>query len=179
MADTSPRHLAVLISGQVRHANVSFFSPNPVLGLSPLQLYVRMRHAMPSPWRAELFLCAERPVSGHPALEHADFAGVWAFNASSQFERLALCLQHVDRHHHRAHDAFLRVRPDMLMLGPLPPSFFPADDPRAVLVKWNRYNPAFIRGDTLREHVICGACDRKPRHSRQQPPPCEAASECM
>ena len=97
MADTSPRHLAVLISGQVRHANVSFFAPNPVLGLSPLQLYVRMRHAMPSPWRAELFLCAERPVSGHPALEHADFAGVWAFNASSQFERLALCLQHVDR----------------------------------------------------------------------------------
>ena len=160
MADTSPRHLAVLISGQVRHANVSFFAPNPVLGLSPLQLYVRMRHSMPSPWRAELFLCAERPVSGHPALEHADFAGVWAFNASSQFERLALCLQHVDRHHHRAHDAFLRVRPDMLMLGPLPPSFFPADDPRAVLVKWNRYNPAFIRGDTLREHVICGACDQ-------------------
>ena len=43
MADTSRRHLAVLISGQVRHANVSFFSPNPVLGLSPLQLYVRMR----------------------------------------------------------------------------------------------------------------------------------------
>ena len=88
MADATPRHLAVLISGQVRHANVSFFAPNPVLGLSPLQLYVRMRHAMPSPWRAELFLCAERPVSGHPALEHADFAGVWAFNASSQFERL-------------------------------------------------------------------------------------------
>jgi hypothetical protein len=35
MADAAPRHLAVLISGQVRHANVSFFSPNPVLGLSP------------------------------------------------------------------------------------------------------------------------------------------------
>ena len=49
MADATPQHLAVLISGQVRHANVSFFAPNLVLGLSPLQLYVRMRHAMPSP----------------------------------------------------------------------------------------------------------------------------------
>jgi hypothetical protein len=154
-----PLGMAVLISGGMNHANVSFFEPNPVLMLSPMQLYLRLKHTMPSPWAAHLFLCGDQSESMHPALERAGFSGAWSFKAADQFERMLICLTRVEQNHAGVHDAYLRVRPDMLMLGPMPLISL-AENPRTLLVKWNRYNPSFLRQGVMRDELICGMCDQ-------------------
>lgn len=158
---SQPQHLAVMLSGELRNGASSLVQPNAVVGLSPLELYVRLQRTARWPTRAHLFACFNRPLNITPSVRsmlQPAFASIWAIDASSQFDRLLQCLLLVEARYPGRHSAFLRARPDMLMLGALPSPLFA--DPLSMHVKYRNYNQQHVGQDLMRDHLVCGMCDQ-------------------
>ena len=138
--------LAVVVSGTYVEAGRA----NPVIHRSPAstwRLLLTGNHG-----RRSLFSCTAQPM----VLDVVDFTQQWVFNASSQFARLRQCLLHIERRYPSKHDAFLRLRPDALVLGPLPQPLLP--EPDALYGKIFYSSVSHVR--LTRDQVDCGMCDQ-------------------
>lgn len=145
----APRNLAIVASGELRG---SLLAPNPVVGLSPLDLFRRLQRIQkPRAWTTRIFACVDRPLNASELM----IAGAWSFAAVSQFDRLEKCLQHVGSHHH----AYLRVRPDLLVLGALPSPLLLRDG-SILYAKYRNYYSQHITSGITRDEVVCGACEQ-------------------
>ena len=156
--ERKPHHvLAVLVCGTVGRAgkHEDPLQVNPALQRSPMQTW----HSLARNTRGSvrIFSCTNAPLAG---LLPVALAGQWVFESQSQFARLLTCLQHVEPDLARPrHTAYLRLRPDSLVLGELPTPLLrePAQD--AVYARWRYYDNAHVRGQ-LRDAMDCGTCDQ-------------------
>ena len=150
--------LAVVVSGTVsRHVSrhEDPLEVNPALQRSPMQTW----HSLSRNTRGSvrIFSCTNAPLAG---LLPVALAGQWVFESQSQFARLLTCLQFVEPDLARPrHTAYLRLRPDSLVLSELPTALLqePAQD--AVYARWRYYDIAHVRGQ-LRDAMNCGVCDK-------------------
>ena len=156
MNESSGRHLklAVLVSGQANlkrstTTRAATFQ-NDVLQQSPAESWLHLKHG----WReTRLFACTDQPLTDDPAGLKI-LSRHWIFNSSSQFSRLLECLQRVEAVHPHEHHAFLRIRPDFLVLQPL-------RQPVALDTFYGKfaYYPRDLGHALRRDQVSCGACD--------------------
>ena len=146
--------LAVVASGQARDYHVS----NPVVGHTPVQSWPLLAPLNHHHGRAlRIFACTDAPLPPGPV----PLAGQWVFDSPSQFSRLLACLELVEPDLARPrHSAYLRLRPDSLVLGRLPPSLLREPEPDAVYVRWRVYSNAHVKQTQLRDSMECGMCDQ-------------------
>lgn len=149
----APRHsVAVVVSGKITAPQL-----NPVLGLTPdnswLNNLIKRRNSDVHLLR--FFLCTAERVAPPPMVH---WSGSWSFASVSQFDRLLRCLQLVEEHWPKRHSAFLRLRPDALVLGPLPTPLLPS----TVALYGHVYvaKPSTLLRMT-RDQMYCGFCDRQ------------------
>ena len=138
--------LAVVICGQRRNASRT----NSMLQQSPAETWLRLRQS--SVADVKLFSCTDEPLQD----VRVPFSGQWVFPSISQFARLHVCLLRVEGAHPGVHDAFLRLRPDALVLGPLPDPLLP--DPLAFYGKY--YHKSIGFANLTRDDVDCGICEQ-------------------
>ena len=146
--------VAVLVSGLVgrseRDRQFDIFGVNPVLGHSPIQSW-RM-------WlgkEAQIYTCTDLPLPPTRVL-----AGQFVFESASQFDRLRQCIERVEPDVlHARYTAYLRLRPDSMLLGPLPRNLLDRPDPHSVYVRWRMYNPAHAMNQD-RDSMECGSCEQ-------------------
>ena len=142
--------LPVLIAGQERGLSNS---QNEVIRASPAETWSMINaggDVVQRP-KARFFACADRPIEA-PILTQQ-----WVFNASSQFARLHECLLRIEAAFPSQHHAFLRIRPDFLVLAPLRQTI----EVNAFLGKYYYY-PGYLGAATsllTRDQVSCGMCD--------------------
>ena len=114
--------LAVLICGtfntnlstpQYEFKRDNPFDVNQVLGRSPLETWARLKR---TPGVVHMFSCTDKPM------QSASFpwSGQWTFSSESQFERIYHCLKRIEPDLTKPrHSAYLRLRPDAVVLGSL------------------------------------------------------------
>ena len=152
-----PIALALVVSGLLRrhsprHGSDSF-QMNPILQSSPIQTWSLLSQRTQGVVR--IFTCTDAPLA--PS-EHV--AGRWVFESHSQFARLLTCLQFIEPNLAQPrHTSYLRLRPDSLVLGGLPPFVLNRPHPDAVYARWRYYDHSHVRGQ-LRDSMECGACDQ-------------------
>lgn len=149
-AEALESSLAVVVAGG-REVN----SRNGVLGVSPSSTWRRLLSRKRTFRTVRFFLCTS---AAQTAVALTWLAGNWSFPAVSQFHRLLLCLQHVEEHWPKRHAAFLRLRPDALVFGPLPRPLLPAGD--GVLYGQVYLAKAPLLQQLMRDEVRCGSCER-------------------
>lgn len=154
--DASPSllPLALVVSGTLTrtHRHEHPLEVNPVLDKSPAQS-----------WRAvtardtRVYLCTDAPFLGTAPVVPA---GQWVFGSKSQFARLLACLRRVEPNPFRPmHSAYLRLRPDSLVLGALPADLIRPLAPDVVYARWRVYNNEYLRNQ-VRDAMECGVCDQ-------------------
>ena len=151
--------LAVLASGLILRANRldDPLAANELIGRSPLQTWFELNRATPA-LAVRIFACTDKPLG----TVTVPLAGQWVFESPNQFARLRSCLERVEPHeaHAPRHWAFLRLRPDSLVLGGLPPLPLHAPDGRAVYVRWRVHTGSPIAHSQLRDSMECGVCEQ-------------------
>lgn len=143
--------LALVVSGTLtrtyRHEHP--LKVNSVLGKSPAQSW--------SAIGARVYLCTDAPLPGHAPVA---LAGQWVFASQGQFARLRTCLLLVEPDSFRPmHSAYLRLRPDSLVLGALPVDLLRPLSPNVVYVRWRIYDHGHVRAQ-VRDAMECGVCDQ-------------------
>ncbi len=144
--------LALVVSGTLtrtqRHEHP--FEVNSVLGKSPAQSW--------STIDARVYLCSDAPLVGSTPLA---LAGQWVVKSGNQFERLLICLLLVEPNAFRPiHSAYLRLRPDSLLLGTFPMDLLLQPLESDVLyARWRIYDYEHIRTQ-FRDAMECGACEQ-------------------
>jgi hypothetical protein len=150
-----PLPLALVVSGTLTRArrHEHPLEVNAVLGKSPAQSWsvVTVRDA-------HVYLCTDAPLLRRAPVT---LAGNWVFASHGQFARLLACLRRVEPDPLRPmHSAYLRLRPDSLVLGALPADLRLrplASD--AVYARWRVYAHKHMRNQ-VRDAVECGVCDQ-------------------
>lgn len=146
--------LALVVSGTLTrtHRHEHPLKTNPVLGQSPAQS-----------WRAvvardtRVYLCTDAPLLGHVPIA---LAGQWTFASNNQFSRLLACLRRIEPNPLRPmHSAYLRLRPDSLVLAALPVALRQSLAPDAVYTRWRVYDYGHVR-EQVRDAMECGVCDQ-------------------
>ena len=142
--------LALVVSGTItrtqRHEDP--LEVNPVLGRSPAQSWGALG--------ASVYLCTDAPLLGRAPVA---LAGQWGFASENQFARLLACLRRVEPNPFRPrHSAYLRLRPDSLLLGALPADLRPLA-PDVVYARWRIYDYGHVRAQ-VRDAMECGVCDQ-------------------
>ena len=113
---------------------------NPILQSSPIQTWSLLSQRTQGVVR--IFTCTDAPLA--PS-EHV--AGRWVFESHSQFARLLTCLQFIEPNLAQPrHTSYLRLRPDSLVLGGLPPFVLNRPHPDAVYARWRYYDHSHVRG---------------------------------
>ena len=134
--------------------------PNPVIGMTAAATWAH--HLQTRPGQTDrnakvvsFFLCVAAPPDPL-MMQPVRWSGSWTFRAQSQFERLLKCLQLIESDWPRHHSAFLRLRPDALVFGPLPSPLLP--DQHAFYGKY--YHWSHRVESVTRDEVDCGMCDQ-------------------
>jgi hypothetical protein len=150
--------LAVLISGQARLTKMSSARghlaatlKNDVLKRSPAETWEQLKRG----WRAaRTFACTDHPLTEEP-WKLSFLTRGWVFEATSQFSRFRECLLRVEAAHPHGHSAFLRIRPDFLVLAPL-------RQPVSLDTFYGMYYyyPSGVGKTLRRDQVSCGMCDQ-------------------
>ena len=144
--------LALVVSGTLTrtHRHEHPLEVNPVLGRSPAQSW--------DAFGARLYLCTDAPLRGRAPVA---LAGQWVFASQGQFARLLACLRRVEPNPFRPrHSAYLRLRPDSLLLGALPADLLLRPlAPDVVYARWRVYNYGHVRNQ-IRDAMECGVCDQ-------------------
>ena len=147
-----PPPLALVVSGTLTraHRHENPLEVNPVLGRSPAQSWGALG--------ARVYLCTDGPLLGHAPVA---LAGQWAFASQGQFARLLACLRRVEPNPFRPrHSAYLRLRPDSLLLGALPADLLRRPlAPDVVYARWRVYAHGHVRNQ-VRDAMECGVCDQ-------------------
>ena len=147
-----PRQLALVVSGTLTrtHRHEHPLEINPVFGKSPAQSWRAMT--------ARIYLCTDAPLLGRAPVA---LAGQWVYESKNQFVRLLDCLRRVEPDAFRPmHSAYLRLRPDSLLLGALPADLLQRPlAPDVVYARWRVYDYGRVRAQ-FRDAMECGACDQ-------------------
>ena len=150
-----PAPLALVVSGTLTrtHRHENPLEVNPVLGKSPAQSWRAVTAS-----HARVYLCTDTPLLGRAPIT---LTGQWVITSDNQFERLLVCLFLVDPDPLRpTHSAYLRLRPDSLLLGALPADLLLRPlAPDAVYARWRVYNVKHLRAQ-VRDAMECGVCDQ-------------------
>lgn len=128
------------------------FEVNQVLEKSPMETWLRLKR---TPGAVHMFSCTDEP------LQSASFpwTAQWTFSSESQFARIYDCLQRIEPDLTKPrHSAYLRLRPDSVVLGSLPNPLLP--DPSAIYTRWRVYNFTTSRFTQMRDSMECGVCDQ-------------------
>ena len=145
--------LALVVSGTLTrtHRHEHPLEVNPVLGRSPAQSWG-------GAIGARVYLCTDAPLLGRAPVA---LAGQWAFASQGQFARLLACLRRVEPTPFRPrHSAYLRLRPDSLLLGALPANLLLRPLASDVLyARWRIYDYGHVRAQ-VRDAMECGVCDQ-------------------
>mgnify|MGYP001290864382 CR=1 FL=1 len=102
---------------------------------------------------AHFFACTDKLIIS------SLFKKQWIYNSSSQFERTYHCLLKVENAFPDQHRAFIKIRPDYIILSPL-------QEMISTHVFYGKYYyyPGYMGATTsslTRDQVICGMCDYK------------------
>ena len=147
--------LALVVSGtRTRtHRHEHPLEVNPVLGRSPAQSWGAVTTS-----HARVYLCTDAPLRGRAPVA---LAGRWVFASQGQFARLLACLRRVEPNPFRPrHSAYLRLRPDSLLLGALPADLLRRPlAPDVVYARWRVYDYGHVRNQ-VRDAMECGVCDQ-------------------
>lgn len=144
--------IALVVSGTLtrtrRHEHP--LEANRVLGKSPAQSWGAID--------ARVYLCTDAPLLGRAPIT---LTGQWVVTSDNQFERLLVCLRLVEPDAFRPmHSAYLRLRPDSLLLGALPADLLLRPlAPDVVYARWRVYSVKHVR-DQVRDAMECGVCDQ-------------------
>jgi|SaaInlV_125m_DNA_1040241.scaffolds.fasta_scaffold07926_3 hypothetical protein len=147
--------LALVVSGTLTrtHRHENPLQVNPVLGKSPAHSWrvVNTRNA-------RVYLCTDAPLLGRAPVT---LAGHWVFASHGQFARLLACLRRVEPNPLQPkHSAYLRLRPDSLVLGALPADLrLRPLAPDALYARWRAYDYVHVRNQ-VRDAMECGVCDQ-------------------
>ena len=147
--------LAVLVSGR----SVPLES-NQIIGRTVASTWWHHLHLnRPSSVRTVRFFLCVAEQAPQLAFEDVQWSGNWTFASPSQFGRLLECLRLVEEIWPQRHTAFLRLRPDSIVLGPLPDPLLPT----RVALYGQVYlaKVGFKEANLLRDEVHCGMCERR------------------
>ena len=147
----TPQPLALVVSGTLArtHRHEDPLKVNPVFGKSPAQSWGAIG--------ARVYLCTNVPLLGRAPIA---LAGRWVFASPGQFARLLACLRRVEPNPFQPmHSAYLRLRPDSLVLGALPTVLLRPFAPDKVYVRWRIYDHGHVRAQ-VRDAMECGVCEQ-------------------